>query len=160
MSPRLSGGKDELSSSHCSCRAPPRAKRTTPKSPVPARMRHQRPGKPDRRDQRFAEAGTPRPPAQRQQRPSGNTRSPSWRYTPRPLGIRTGPEQESRAHRVPAAPCTETPAESRGTRHVQELKQAGDSRPIAVQDLRRGQPAVPQAQRRQAEGSGQGDALR
>ena len=56
---RASGWKDELSSSPSPCRAPPRAKRTTPKSPVRARILHQRPGKPDRGDQRFAEAGTP-----------------------------------------------------------------------------------------------------
>ena len=36
-----------------------------------------------------------------------------------------------------------------------ELQQAGDSRPIAVRNLRREPPAVTQAQRRQAEGRGQ-----
>ena len=36
-----------------------------------------------------------------------------------------------------------------------ELQQAGDSRPIAVRNLRREPPAVTQAQRPQAEGRGQ-----
>ena len=82
------------------------------------------------------EAGTPRPPAQRQQRPSGNTRGPSWRYTPRPLGVRASQEQDSGAHRVPPALCRGTETEGQGTQPMPELQQAGESRPITVRNLR------------------------
>ena len=44
---------------------------------------------------------------------------------------------------------------ARGTRKVRELRQAGDSRSIAVRDLRRDPPAVPEAQRPNPTNSGE-----
>ena len=54
---------------------------------------------------------------------------------------------------VQPAPCPGTEAEGQGERKVQELQRARDPQPNALHHVRRGSPAVPQAQRRQEKGS-------
>ena len=134
---RLSGWKGRTFEFFFPCQGEPKAKGTAPKQPTPARMRHLKLGKNpavgtsgSQKSERRVQQ--PNGSSAHQETPTaraGDTHKDRWEYE-------QVPEQESRAHRVPVALCTETPAESQETRQVPELQQAGDSRPIAVRNLR------------------------
>ena len=64
--------------------------------------------------------------------PQQNARGDSGRRRDKPggpPGVRTGQEQEPRAHGVQPAPCPGTAADSQGNRQVQELSRTSHPRP-------------------------------